>query len=63
MPLPPLNTYQDPEALTPPDPDYADDPCHYCGEYWCSPDCTPRWPSPYRARMMPRTENRTPEGA
>lgn len=61
MALPPLNSYQDPEVLTPPDePD--DDTCAWCGEFYCSPDCTPRFPSPYlAARTRERRENGDPE--
>lgn len=59
--LPDLNTYQDPEVLTPEDaPD--EDLCQWCGNYFCTPDCAPRFVSPYRAaRSRGRRENGDPE--
>lgn len=56
--LPDLHTYQDPEALTPPD-----DPvtCPDCGRECCPTWCTPTFPSPYRSRYAPRVENGDPE--
>lgn len=53
--LPDLNTYADPEALTPPD-----DPvtCLTCNRECCPTWCTPTYPSPYRSRYQARIENR-----
>lgn len=56
--LPDLTTYQDPEALTPPD---DPDTCPSCNRECCPTWCTPRWPSPYRSRFLPRVENGDPE--
>ena len=57
--LPDLATYQDREALTPPD---EDGDCPDCGNYWCLPDCRPSFVSPYlAARSRPRVENGDPE--
>lgn len=56
--LPDLATYQDREALTPPDSPDTDD-CPHCGRYWCTPDCRPSFVSPYlAARSRERVENR-----
>lgn len=53
--LPDLNTYQDPEALTPPD-----DDCDWCGTFPCSPDCRPPVTGRSMARRIPRIENGDP---
>lgn len=54
--LPDLATYQDPEALTPPD---EDGDCPECGRYSCPTWCRPSFVSPYlAARSHERTENR-----
>ena len=54
--LPDLATYQDPEALTPPD---EDGDCPECGRYSCPTWCRPSFVSPYlTARSHERTENR-----
>lgn len=49
-----------------PEPEESDDPdnddCPHCGRYWCTPDCRPRYVSPYlAARTRERLENGDPE--
>lgn len=54
--LPDLYTYQDPEALTPPEP-----PCDWCGSEPCAPDCRPLVTGVSMARSRERVENGDPD--
>lgn len=55
-------TYQE-MGMTAPDPEGSDDSddCPDCGRYYCTPDCRPRYVSPYRSRFRERLENGDPE--
>jgi hypothetical protein len=63
--LPDAYDYTELGALAP-EPDEPDDPdnddCLDCGRYYCTPDCRPRFVSPYlAARSRERVENGDPE--